>query len=247
MKFIFVLNFIILYSSLIICQDLRKLKSEANNEKYNVLCDVAKKTVYELYNKTIDFNGFYNNYIAYNNMMIIEVSIEEYSYPPSCENQASFEIKNGQPQITDINIPSEVSFDIYGSKDLNEEYKSFANKIAAGYKDYEYGVVYIYRLEDNFYSDGRFRCIVKDKNNKNYGGFVIRQSDVNNKDDLTNKIESFLKRVADISGNVTTEVRVITELMGTFRGIYKNYKEMESGDSFIQYHYLYLLALLILL
>ena len=47
---------------------------------------------------------------------------------------------NGRPELPDLNIPKEVEFNVYGAKDLQEEFKAFANMIAAGYSGYEYGM-----------------------------------------------------------------------------------------------------------
>ena len=60
-------------------------------------------------------------------------------------------------------VPKEASFDAYGAKDLQEEFKVFGNMIEAGYAGYENRNVTIYRKETEFTVQGRFMCFVKIK------------------------------------------------------------------------------------
>ena len=51
----------------------RNLKLKREEAKYKALCSVANKTVYQLFNRTIEFNDRYDAYIQQINMMIVKV------------------------------------------------------------------------------------------------------------------------------------------------------------------------------
>ena len=134
----------------------RNLKLKRDEVKYKALCSVANKTVYQLFNRTIEFHDRYDAYIQQTNMMIVKVVVDEYASFPNYPNQTTFEIVNGRPIIPDLQVPKEASFDVYGAKDLQEEFKAFGNMIAAGYAGYENGNVTVYRKETEFTAQERF-------------------------------------------------------------------------------------------
>ena len=95
--------------------------------------------------------------------MIVKVFVDDNAVYPNYTNQTTFEIVNGKPIIPDLQVPKQASFDAYGVKDLQEEFKVFGNMIAAGYARYENGNVIIYGKETEFSAQGRFMCFVKIK------------------------------------------------------------------------------------
>ena len=239
---------IILTLSLTNCLNLRELKLGRDREKYDALVKVAKKTVYQLYNKSIDFNDRNDAYIEQAEVMTIKVVVDEYANTrPDYQNQTSFTIVNGKPVLPDLEIPPEATFQVYGAKDLKEEFKAFGNMIAAGYEGYENGEVYIYRKETSYTAQGRFKCFVKSKDGTEYGAFEILQEDINDRKDLLSKIENFLRKVGQILSIVDVKVKVVAELIGSFRGIFKDINGLvNKAFALNKIPYLSLISLIIL-
>ena len=153
---------------------------------------------------------------------------------------------NGKPELPDLKIPKDVEFNIYGAKDLQEEFKAFANMIAAGYSGYEYGNVTIYRKETEFTSQARFKCFVKSKDGIVYGAFEIIQEDLNDRNDIKEKIKVFFNNVIKKINEITPGLRVVTELIGTVKGIQKDiFPIIFSVSSFLRLSYTLLLFILI--
>ena len=126
-------------------------------------------------------------------MMVVKFVVDVYGVFPNYGNQATFDIINGQPIIPDLQVPKDASFDVYGAKDLQEEFKAFGNIVAAGYAGYEYGNVTIYRKETSFTAQVWFVCFVKDRTGKLYGSNEILQEDFKVRKDLITRIDNFLK------------------------------------------------------
>ena len=231
MKSIVICFLLLLSLSSITCIKPRNLKLERDPEKYKVLCSVANNTVYQLFNRTIDFKDRYDAYIQQTDMMVVKVVVDEYGVFPNYTNQTTFEIINGQPIIPDLQVPKDASFDVYGAKDLQEELKAFGNMVAAGYAGYEYGNVTIYRKETSFTAQGRFMCFVKDNTGKLYGSFEILQEDLNDRKDLITRIDKFLKKLTNIAKIIVGRIQIVGELCGTLRGIYKDINNIVTGAS----------------
>ena len=87
MKMVKDLLLIIFTISLINCLNLRELKLERDKEKYDALVKVAKQTVYQLYNKTIDFNDRNDAYIQKKDVMTIKVVIDDINYEICCTQE----------------------------------------------------------------------------------------------------------------------------------------------------------------
>ncbi len=120
--------------------------------------------------------------------------------------------------------------------------------IAAGYSGYEYGNITIYRKETEFTAQARFKCFAKSKDGKDYGAFEIIQEDLNDRNDIKSKIKSFLIKVQNALGEISSGVRVVTELIGTVKGIQKDiFSIIFSASSFLRYSYVLLLLLFILI
>ena len=161
MKYLLLSSFILILSS-INCLNLRNLKLEKDVEKYQVLCSVANKTIYQLFNVTIDFKDRYDAYVQQKDISFIKVIVNEYAKFPYYENQITFDITDEKAIIPDLNVPKEASFDVYGAHDLQEEFIIFGNMVAAGFQGYE-GNVTIYRKETEFTAQARYICFVKQK------------------------------------------------------------------------------------
>ena len=91
MKSIVVCFLFLLSLSTITCIKPRNLKLERDPEKYKVLCSVANKTVYQLFNRTIDFKDRYDAYIQQTDiqqtdMMVVKVVVDEYGVFPNYPN-----------------------------------------------------------------------------------------------------------------------------------------------------------------
>jgi len=201
---------------------------------------VANKTVYQLYNRTIDFQDREYANIEQTDKMTIRVVVDEYADVPNYENQTTFNISNGRPLIPDLEIPKDISFDVFEARDLKEEFQIFAKMVAAGYAGYENGNVTIYRKETAYTGQARFKCFVKGKNGEEYGAFEVLQQDINDKKDLISKINSFLNKVKEKLQRITGSVRVVSEIIGTFKGIAKDI--MSGASSYIELPLLTLLT-----
>ena len=77
----------------------RNLKLKREEAKYKALCSVANKTVYQLFNRTIEFNDRYDVYIQQADVMIVKVIVDDNSVYPNYTDQTTFEIVNGKPII----------------------------------------------------------------------------------------------------------------------------------------------------
>lgn len=148
------LSLLFLTLSFMSCFPLRNLKFERDDEKYKILCSVANKTIYQLFNRTIDFQDRYDAYIQQTDRMKVKVVVDEYATYPNYEKQTSFNITNERAILPNLEVPKEASFDIYGAHDLQEEFKMFGNMVAAGYKGYD-GNITIYRKETEFTAQAR--------------------------------------------------------------------------------------------
>ena len=104
MKDSFALFFILFFLLIDGGLSLRNLKLGRDEVKYKALCKVAIQTVYQLFNRTIDFQNRYDAYIQQTDMMLVKVVVDEYASYPNYENQTTFQIKNGRPEIPDMLI-----------------------------------------------------------------------------------------------------------------------------------------------
>ena len=230
MKYLTFLPLLLLTLTFINCIYLRNLKLERDDAKYNILCTVANRTIYQLFNRTLDFKDRYDAYIQQTDRKTIKVVVDEYATYPNYLNQTSFTITDERAILPDLEVPKEASFDVYGAHDLQEEFKIFGNMVAAGYKGYD-GNITIYRKETNFIAQARYICFVKKKNGELCGAFEIVQTDINDKKDIETKISSFLNKVKGIVGKIVPKIAVVSELISTLKGIYKDINDIIPGPS----------------
>ena len=244
MKYLIFLTLLLLALPLLNCLHLRNLKLERDDAKYKILCSVANRTVYQLFNRTLDFKDRYDTYIQQENKMAIKVVVDEYATYPNYLNQTSFDITGERAILPDLEVPKEASFDVYGAHDLQEEFKIFGNMVAAGYQGYD-GNVTIYRKETEFTAQSRFLCFVKQKNGILCGAFEIVQEDINDKKGIIEKITDFLNNVKKIVGLIKPKIAVVSELISTFKGIYKDINNIVGGASSLKLSNLLLLISLL--
>ena len=61
--------------------------------------------------------------------------------------------------------------------------------------------------------------------------FEIVQTDINDKKDIETKISSFLNKVKEIVGKIVPKISVVSELISTLKGIYKDINDIIPGPS----------------
>ena len=115
MKYLIFLSLLLLTLPFINCLHLRNLKLERDDAKYNILCSVANRTIYQLFNRTLDFKDRYDAYIQQTDRMTVKVVVDEYATYPNYLNQTSFTITDERAILPDLEVPKEASFDIYGT------------------------------------------------------------------------------------------------------------------------------------
>jgi hypothetical protein len=74
-------------------------------------------------------------------------------------------------------------------------------------------------------------CFVKDNTGKLYGSFEIIQEDLNVRKDLITRIDNFLKKLTNIAQVIVERIKIVGELCGTLRGIYKDINNIVTGAS----------------
>ena len=240
MKYLIFLSLLLLTLPLLNCLHLRNLKLERDDAKYNILCTVANRTIYQLFNRTLDFKDRYDAYIQQTDRMTIKVVVDEYATYPNYLNQTSFDITNERAILPDLEVPKEASFDVYGAHDLQEEFKIFGNMVAAGYQGYD-GNVTIYRKETEFTAQARYICFVKTKSGELYGAFEVIQEDLNDRKEIKDKVKNFLKKVEEILKTVSPSIKMASEVISTLFGVNKDLNKVQAASSFIKISYLLLI------
>ena len=54
------------------------------------------------------------------------------------------------------------------------------------------------------------------------GTFEFQEEDLNDRKDLVTKLDNFLKKLIDVRQIISGRIKIVGELIGTFRGIYKD-------------------------
>lgn len=75
---------------------------------------------------------------------------------------------------------------------------------------------------------------MKKKNGELCGAFEIVQEDLNDRKEIMEKIKAFLKKVEEIAGFITPKITVVSELISTLNGIYKDINNIVSGSYFLR-------------
>jgi len=226
---------------LINSKEIRNLKLGITPENYKILSEVAKNTVSQIYKKTVDFTDERNDQtIEDSKTLYLRVILSESQDIPSEEQKAYFDINNYS-----VNIPSSITFpkldfDIFGANDLEEEFRAFAENIANKVKN---GKFYTYKKIGENAAQTRYRCFVNSDDGTKVGSFEIVQQDKNDEATIVEKITNWYNKIKDASIKVTNEVKAISELVATWKGIIKDIK---SNSPFIKLPFFTLLIILLL-
>ena len=226
---------------LINSKETRNLKLGITPENYKILSEVAKNTVSQIYKKTVDFTDERNDQtIEDSKTLYLRVILSESQDIPSEEQKAYFDINNYS-----VNIPSSITFpkldfDIFGANDLEEEFRAFAENIANKVKN---GKFYTYKKIGENAAQTRYRCFVNSDDGTKVGSFEIVQQDKNDEATIVEKITNWYNKIKDASIKVTNEVKAISELVATWKGIIKDIK---SNSPFIKLPFFTLLIILLL-
>ena len=120
---------IVLINFILICskEDINT-KLGISPEKFLKLSEVAKDVIMMIYkNVAVDFSdGRCDQTIENSKSLFLKVVLSENQEIPEEEVKAYFDINNYSPHIpSSIEFP-DLNFDIFGAKDLEEEFKAFA-------------------------------------------------------------------------------------------------------------------------
>ena len=227
---------------LINSKETRNLKLGISPENYEILSEVAKNTVKQIYKKTVDFSDGRNDQTIENSKTLyLRVIISENQDIPSEEEKAYFDINNHH-----VNIPSSITFpkldfDIFGADDLEEEFTAFTENIANKIKN---GKVYTYKKNGENAAQTRYRCFVNsDDGTTKVGSFEIVQQDKNDEETIIEKISNWYSKIKNAAISLTNEVKAISELVATWKGILKDIK---SNSTLIKLPFFTLLIILLL-
>lgn len=226
---------------LINSKEIRNLKLGITPENYKILSEVAKNTVNQIYKKTVDFTDERNDQtIEDSKTLYLRVILSESQDIPSEEQKAYFDINNYS-----VNIPSSITFpkldfDIFGAYDLEEEFRAFAENIANKVKN---GKFYTYKKIGENAAQTRYRCFVNSDDGTKVGSFEIVQQDKNDEATIIEKITNWYNKIKNASIKVTNEVKAISELVATWKGIIK---DVQSNSPFIKLPFFTLLIILLL-
>ena len=223
---------------------LRDLILSITPEDYTVLSEAAKNTVLQLYNKNIDFNGSTDCVIEDSKQLLLKVVLLSTQDIPTEEVQAYFDISNYKYILPEITYPN-LKFDIFGgTQDLEEEFKGFADKISTAFKN---GKFYTYKKIGENAAQTRFKCFVNSDEGTSHGSFEIVQQDKNDEATILEKIADWYFRVKEVLTTVTNEVKAISELLATWKGIVKDLNSTFNSSFLINIHLFLLLILFLLL
>ena len=210
-------------------------------ENYKILSDAAKNTVNQIYRKTVEFgDGRNDQTIEDSKTLYLRVILSEKQDIPSEEEKAYFDISNYSPKIpSSISFPK-LDFDIFGASNLEEEFNAFAENIANKVKN---GKFYTYKKSGENAAQTRYRCFVNSDDGTKIGSFEIVQQDKNDQKTIIEKISSWYEKIKKASITLTNEVKAISELVATWKGIAK---DLNLSSSFIKFPLFTLLTILLL-
>ena len=230
-------------------QHLRNLILTRDPEKYNVLTKVGKETFKQL-NKgiEIDFKDL-NNAQYVDEKASLYIVVNEYDEEIPEQENFSFEINNGEPDMSSIStsIPdsaSDIDLEIFGKVyNVRDQLKAMENMIAAGFGQYS-GTVVIYNQANEKASQKRYKCFVRD-NEKSYGSFEIIQEDKNDSQVIETSSTSWWSKVKGVVKEGLEVVKICGEAVSLFVGITKDIKSI-SFSSFLRIPFLSLFVIIAL-
>ena len=242
--------FIVVNLLFINSQHLRNLILTRDPEKYKALTQVGKETFKHL-NKgiEIDFKDL-NNAQYVDDKAALYIVVNEYDEEiPEEESKFSFEINNGEPDISNLSsiIPdsvSDINLDIFGKVyNVREQLKALENMIAAGFGQYS-GTVVIYNQANEKVSQKRYKCFVRD-NEKSYGSFEIIQEDKNDSQAIETSSSSWWSKVKGFIKEGVEVVKTCGEVVSLVIGITRDIKSL-SFSSFLRIPFLSLFVIIAL-
>ena len=211
-------------------------------DKYKVLVDTAKKAIYQIYGKTVDFANRNEVIIEDNSNCLLKVVVDDNEPEiPKAVNMSNFTIVNGKAIIPKIEFPN-LKLEIFGKAlDLEEEYRAFANMISAGYKN---GKAYIYKKESEITAQARYKCFVNsDDDGKECGSFEILTEDKNDYKDIKSKLQRWYEKAKSLIIKYTPDVIAVAQTIVVIKGYLK---DKSSSSSFMNISYLPLLILFLI-
>ena len=232
---IVIINLLLLNS-----KETRNLKLGITPENFEKLSQVAKDTVKQIYKKTVDFSDGRNDQtIEDSRTLFLRVILSESQEIPSEEEKAYFDIENHSIKIPSSIVFPKLDFNIFGAHDLEEEFKAFAENVGNKVKN---GKFYTYKKNGENAAQTRYRCFVNADDGTTIGSFEIVQQDKNDEQTIIEKITGWYKKIKEATLSVTNEVKAISELVATWKGIIK---DINSGP-FIKISFFTLLIILLL-
>lgn len=237
--FIFIdlfLNFLLING-----QNLRNLILTMNAEKLKKLSDIATKTVYQLFETTLDFKG--RSFVKYEDEeKKIEVSLYDDQEIPDVEEQFRFDINNWTPIIPEISMNLSKLYLFGQTFDIKEQYKQMANSIANAIEN---GFVINYQKDGkDILSSNRFKCFVND-NDGNDGSFEISVADKNDFEILYEAAEGWYEENKD-DPNIKKYKPIasgVLKFIGVVKDIYNNHKKKKNASTFLKIPFFALLLI----
>ena len=211
-------------------------------DKYKVLVDTAKKAIYQIFSKTVDFADRNEVIIEDNSKCLLKVVVDDNEPEiPKAVNMSNFTIVNGKAIMPEIEFPN-LKLEIFGKAlDLEEEYRAFANMISAGYKN---GKAYIYKKESEITAQARYKCFVNsDDDGKECGSFEILTEDKNDYKDIKSKLQRWYEKAKSLIIKHGPVVLTLAQNLVVLKGIKK---DLFSSSSFMNISYLPLLILFLI-
>ena len=212
--------------------------------RYDKIVSAAKSSLYQLLNRTIDFQDRYI-YAETNGIYELAIIIDEYPIEPtSAEIGTYFNISNGMPIFPSIANKSfsQIKLNIAGNTfDVEEEYKIFGTIFASVIRN---GRVNIYKKNTESVSNIiRFKCFVKSQNNEDYGAFEISLKFIEKAtwEKIRDGIKKFWDDVKTVLSEVNEGLKLASEIAGNINGIkgtIMNIIPSKSSSYYVRYNIL---------
>ena len=205
-------------------------------KRYDKIVDVAKLSLYQLLNITINFN---NRYIFHGKNNVYELLVVIDEYPIEITDIGTYiNITDGRPYFPEITEKpySEVKLKI-GEEllDVDEEYKNIGNILASGIRN---GKIIIYKKDTQAVSNIiRLKCFIKSQNNEGYGAFEIsiKYIEKNTWQIISDSISTFWKEVKEAISELNEGLKLVSETAAIVKKIVNTTMEILPNKSFSSY------------
>ena len=176
------------------------------------------------------------------------VTITEGYVPfPSEQGQIFFKIKDGNPDLTDLNslltkqtiekLP--IFNNVY---DIKGQLTFIAQSIANGFSN---GNVTLYRKSDENVATLRIKCFVNSNKGDVYGSFEIFISDKNDKNEIVEKNQSWWEKAKKYITEGSEIIKSIAGAISAVLGVIKDIKSLPSASLLLEVRWLLSLICLI--